>query len=262
MLDYELIDYGKGLKFERFGSKKLIRPEGSVQKQPKNPIFSWKEDSACRSQGTRHFEWDPPLEPWVIEYDGLKLELRVTNSKNIGVFPEQEANWQWLAKKVQPGMKILNLFAYTGAATMICARAGAEVCHVDASKGAVRWASDNAKLSGLGEMPIRWIVEDAMAFLRREATRGRTYDGVILDPPPFGKADADNFLFKRDIGELLGACKRVLPEHPKLFLLNSYAMNLEPEDLRDLVARHFKGEKIETGELKVGDLALSTYARF
>ena len=159
-------------------------------------------------------------------------------------------------------MKILNLFAYTGAATLICAQAGAEVCHVDASKAAVRWASENARLSGLEQAPIRWICDDARAFLKREQKRGKLYDGILLDPPPFGRADSSQFVFKKHILELLEACQAVLDSQPKLFLLNSYAMNLGHSSLNKLVQPFFPGQKVETGYLSIGELKLSSYARF
>lgn len=260
MLDYELIDYGDRLKLERFGAIKLIRPELSATDEPTTPVSDWVADSECNSLGKNQFAWDRPLEPWVITYGDIKLELRLSQSKNIGIFPEQQANWAWLVRKVKPGSKILNLFAYTGAASLVCARAGAHVTHVDASKSAVKWASDNARLSGLTN--IRWIVEDAIVFLKREMARKNIYDGVILDPPPFGKAESKNFLFSRDILELLDLCKQVLKPEPDLFLLNSYAANLKPSDLQELVQRYFGKRKVETGELKLSELSISTYARF
>jgi 23S rRNA (cytosine1962-C5)-methyltransferase len=164
------------------------------------------------------------------------------------------------------------------------AKAGAEVCHVDASKAAVRWASDNAKLNGLNrhceetkstkqsmdchganaprhDGKIRWIVDDALEFLRREQARGQIYDGVLLDPPPFGRAAGGEFLMKRDLDKLMGAVKAVLPERPKIFLLNSYAMNLKPAQLAEMIKPYFKGLKLQTGELRIGDLPLSSYVR-
>ena len=259
-LDYDLLDFGDGLKLERFGSKKLIRPEAGADKQPKHLRNAWVADSTCESQGKNVFVWRPNLVPWLISYGDLKLELRLSQSKNIGIFPEQESNWQWLAQKIRPGSQILNLFAYTGAASLICAQKGARVCHVDASKSAVQWASDNAAVNNLKN--IRWIVEDARIFLKREIARKHIYDCLILDPPPFGQASSGNFLFNRDILELLECCRQVLKPQPELFLINSYAVNLKPQDLRNLVARYFRKQKIEAGELKIGPLSLSTYARF
>ncbi|MEI6789747.1 MAG: class I SAM-dependent methyltransferase [Myxococcaceae bacterium] len=260
MLDYDLLDSGDGFKLERFGLLKLIRPDASALCKPKQPKNTWIADSICESLGKNLFAWQPNLEPWMINYGALKLELRLSQSKNIGIFPEQESNWKWLTQKIRPGSKILNLFAYTGAASLVCAQKGAQVCHVDASKAAVKWASDNAKLNNLKN--IRWIVEDAQVFLKREIARKSTYDGLILDPPPFGKADKASFLFNRDILELLDLCKQVLKPEPELFLINSYAVNLKPSDLKNLVLRYFGKQKIEAGELRIGPLSLSAYARF
>lgn len=257
-LDYELLDYGNGQKLERFGPVKLIRPEAGANHQTR--FSNWQADSICQVLGGNRFAWDPMLKPWIIERGKIKLELRLSQSKNIGVFPEQEANWTWLANQVKPNQKILNLFAYTGAASLACASLGAQVCHVDASKSTVQWASENARLSGLSN--IRWIVEDAMVFLRREVARHSQYDGIILDPPPFGQASKGRFVFNQDIAELLKLCQQVLKAKPDFFLLNSYAVNLKPRDLKNLVAGVFQREKIETGELKLKELAISTYARF
>lgn len=256
-LDYELIDFGEGFKFERFGPVKLIRPEAIAVRQPKAPVSSWFADSICTSLGHNKFSWDPILDPWIINYGDIKLELRLSQSKNIGIFPEQQANWTWLAQKAKYNSKILNLFAYTGAASLVCAQAGAYVTHVDSSKSSVKWASDNARLSNLQN--IRWIVEDARIFLKREIARKNTYDGLILDPPPFG----DNFLFNRDILDLLSLCKQVLKPEPDLFLFNSYAVNLKPKDLEKLLWTYFKDGKINSGELQLGgELSLSTYVQF
>lgn len=259
-LNYELLDFGDRLKLERFGAIKIIRPELSAVLEPKKPVADWASDTKCYSMGKGLFKWDPVLEPWVISYGAIKLELRLSQSKNIGIFPEQQTNWDWLSKKVKPGSKILNLFAYTGAASLVCAQAGSQVTHVDSSKSSVRWASDNARLSGLSD--IRWIVEDARVFLKREIARKNTYDGLILDPPPFGKAGQQSFLFDRDILDLLSLCKKVLKPEPVLFLLNSYAVNLKPHDLLELLSGYFGKQKIEAGELKLGELSISTYARF
>ncbi len=261
LAEYELIDYGSGLKFERFGSVKLIRPEPAAQRNSKTPVNSRQADSVCTPLGKGRFSWTDSLEPWVIRTGEIKLQLRLSHSQNIGIFPEQESNWHWLSEHVKPGMKILNLFAYTGAATLVCAKAGAAVCHVDASKAAVRWASENAKLNSLEHAGIRWIVDDALEFLRREHLRGKLYDGVLLDPPPFGRAAGGEFLMKRDLDKLMQAVKAVLSERPKIFLLNSYAMNLKPAQLAEMVKPYFKGVKLQTGELRIGDLPLSSYVR-
>lgn len=260
LLDYELLDFGEGVKLERFGPKILKRPEASALGRPKVPVEAWQPDSVCTALSKNKFHWDRALLPWQITYGDIRLELRLSDSKNIGIFPEQERNWAWLSKKVRPGANILNLFAYTGGASLVCAKKGAQVCHVDASKAAVNWASKNARLSSLEN--IRWIVDDAKTFLKREIARNSQYDGLILDPPPFGKAGTLNFQFSRDILVLLELAKQVLKPETGFFLLNSYAVNMKPKELKRLVFSYFGDKQIEAGELKIQELSLSTYARF
>lgn len=272
-LDYDLLDFGEGFKLERFGSNTVMRPDAVAIGAPRTPRVQWQYQASCVKNVKNQHEWsifEDLVQPWTIKYGSIQLELRVSSSKNIGVFPEQETNWEWLKETILgigPGLKLLNLFAYTGAATLVCAKYGADVCHVDSAKSTVKWASNNAILSGLKDAPIRWIVDDAIAFLGKEARRGRFYDGIILDPPPMGHAGSGRFEFQKDAIVLLERCKSVLKAHPKLFLINAYAMNLRPERLKEIV-EPIIGLPLESGELTIEEalqkrgLSCSTFARF
>jgi 23S rRNA (cytosine1962-C5)-methyltransferase len=194
----------------------------------------------------------------------------LSQSKNVGLFPEQEANWQWLRQTIsaQGAPNILNLFAYTGGATLVAAKAGAQVCHVDSAKSTVRWASHNWEISGLGNRPVRWIVDDAMKFLRREIARGVRYDGVILDPPPVGHGKGSIFAFKKHALDLLALTKQALRDKPLLFLFNCYALNYTPAMAKEWVQMVFGRIPMESGELFVNEkkrsktLSCSVYVRF
>lgn len=268
-LDYELLDFGDGYKLERFGQHVLKRPDAAAIGMSRQTLSSWTFDSACERRG-KGFEWSSALEPWVITRGPMSLELRLSQSKNVGVFPEQQGNWEWLAQTLerynQP-QKVLNLFAYTGAASIVCAQNGAQVCHVDSARSAVKWASENALRSGGESNSIRWIVDDAQRFLEKEIRRGHTYDGIILDPPPMGHGQGNRFEFRKDALDLIAACQKVLTPQPAFFLLNAYAMNLEPEALGRLVGPQM-GLPLEVGELAIKEasgnrrLSCSVYARY
>ena len=191
--DYELLDCGGGEKLERWGEQYLVRPDPqAIWDSPrKNP--AWKRANAryLRSQsGGGHWEKKTLPESWKIRYRDLTFQVKPMNFKHTGLFPEQAVNWDFAMEKIRNAgrpIRVLNLFAYTGGATVACARAGASVCHVDAAKGMVAWARENARLSGLGEAPIRWIVDDCGKFVEREIRRGKTYDAIIMDPPSYGR---------------------------------------------------------------------------
>jgi 23S rRNA (cytosine1962-C5)-methyltransferase len=271
-LDYELLDFGEGFKLERFGSKVLMRPDTVAQGRPRTPLAAWRYDAVCSAQGARGYTWQQASEfasPFEIARGPLRFELRLSQSKNIGLFPEQEPHWVWLAKQLwhaRKPLRILNLFAYTGAASLVCAQSLADVCHLDSAKSTVRWASDNARRSALSSASLRWIVDDAAAFVNKELKRGHRYDGIILDPPPMGHGAGKRFEFQKDALDLLRACRQLLSSEQALFLMNAYAMNLEPEDLGPLVSPIME-MPLEVGELGIkeafGDRRLScnVYAR-
>lgn len=272
-LDYELKDFGEGYKLERYGNNTIMRPDAAAVGKPRQNRSSWVYQASCERSGPKGFLWEHSLdfqEPWTISRGPLNFELRTSQSKNIGLFPEQENNWNWLSKTIsrsQKPLKVLNLFAYTGGATLICAQNGTEVCHVDSARSAVRWASENATRSGLATHPIRWIVDDAQEFIAKELRRGHRYDGIILDPPPMGHGQGGRFEFRKDAFELVASCKKLLAKEPAFFLLNAYAMNLTASQIGQLIGP-ILGLPLEVGELQIkestGDRALScsVFARY
>jgi len=302
--DYELLDSGHWYKLERFGANRVERPESQADWQPRAPLEKWNAAATCIHSGRGQHDWekrDSFVEPWIVAYGDIRMELRCSQSKNVGIFPEQEENWRLIEKallspsfpkggsgRISPEnlkdpseiplnpplgkgeiKKVLNLFAYTGAASLVAAAAGADVCHVDASKSTVKWASHNAELSGLKDASIRWIVDDAATFLKREIKRGNRYDGIILDPPPFGHAKGKQFVFDDSITQLLSLCRQVLSEKPLFFILNSYALNLLPEEILPLVKKYIgANHSWEAGTLSLKEkgrdraLSCSVYVRF
>lgn len=229
---YELIDAGDGRRLERFGSRVVDRPAPSMGDDPRRaPRDAW---AAADLRFDRDRGWSgPDLEPWTETVDSVTLELRPTGAGQLGFFPEHALAWPWLRDRVgaQPAPEVLHLFAYTGATTLAMAAAGARLTHVDASRPAVAWARRNAALSGLEERPIRWIVDDAVAFVRREARRGRRYAGLVLDPPTFGHGPAGTRWELDDaLPDLLAACAAVA-EPDAFVLLTAHATALTPGDL-------------------------------
>lgn len=230
---FEVIDCTKGEKLERWGDVTLIRPDPQViWDTPKTD--KWKKANAryVRS-ASGGGSWDNPAigeREWQIAYKDLKFHIRPTGFKHTGLFPEQAVNWDFMRGLIQSAnreIKVLNLFAYTGGATLACAAAGASVVHVDASKGMVNWARDNAKLSGLGEKPIRWIVEDCQKFIEREIRRGNKYDCIIMDPPSYGRGPGGEIWKLEDqVYPLVMACSQLLSDDPLFVLLNSYTTGL------------------------------------
>lgn len=265
--DYELLDSGLGEKLERYGKFVLSRPDPQAL-WPKNlSEGDWAKADGIFSRADKNASWKLKkdiAEKWAVEFSGLKLWVRPTAFKHTGLFPEQAGNWDWFRKLIKESghqISVLNLFGYTGGATLAAAAAGAEVCHVDGSKTAIGWARDNAELSGLSGKPIRWILDDAAAFVKREIKRGHKYDGIIMDPPAFGHGPKgemwkieDNFL------SLLEDCKNVLSDKrasptggPLFFLINGYASGYSAvayeNNLVELVKKH--GGQVEKGELTI-----------
>lgn len=230
--DYELLDSGDGHKLERFGAVVVSRPDPQALWE-KQQSELWQHAHAIFVRDSRDGAWRLSQKfpsRWEISFGNLKFKLKPTAFKHVGLFPEQQENWDWIgdvvARAVAGGAapQVLNLFGYTGGASLAAAAAGAQVTHVDSSKVAITWARENAALSGLQKKPIRWMLEDARAFVARELRRGAQYDGIILDPPAFGHG-AKNEMWKieRDLVPLLKSCKRILSSHPSFFLINGYA---------------------------------------
>ncbi len=232
--DYELLDCSGGERLERWGDIILIRPDPQViWNTPKtHPLWKKADAHYLRSkEGGGHWEFRKQLpEFWKLKYKDLTFKISPTGFKHTGLFPEQAVNWDAMGEKIQSAgrnVRVLNLFAYTGGATLAAAAAGASVCHVDAAKGMVRWARENAELSGLSEKPIRWIVDDCAKFVEREIRRGSFYDAIILDPPSYGRGPGGEVWKLEDqIYDLLSLCSGVLSEKPLFVLLNSYTTGL------------------------------------
>ena len=234
--DYELIDATGGNRLERWGETVLVRPDPQVvwKNEPVSPL--WRRADAVyhrSSKGGGSWEYRRPLpQKWKIGYGALKLVVSPTGFKHTGVFPEQAVNWDWYARKIAAAgrpVKILNLFGYTGGATLACAAAGAQVCHVDASKGIVAWARENAAASALADKPIRWIVDDCAKFVAREQRRGSLYDGIIMDPPSYGRGPGGEvWKLEDNIYDLIALCAGVLSKQPLFVAVNSYTTGLSP----------------------------------
>ena len=252
---YELIDSGRRCKLERFGSVTVIRGEPKAWWEPVLPAREWDRARAVHDEDAG---WD--LRPgcpreWKIGVGNLTFLARISDtSKHLGLFPEQSPHWQAIRESTAPGARLLNLFGYTGAATLAAAEAGWEPTHVDASKPATAWARENQAASGLDDKPIRWIVEDAVKYVRREIKRGSRYDGILLDPPAFGRGpDGNVWKVERQLPELLELCREALTEKPRLLLLTTYNIEASSLMLRNLVADLMKPYR---GQIEVGELAL------
>lgn len=261
---YELIDSGEGRRLERFGDRILDRPDAACLWRRGCPDrwrdadlrFAGEEGRAAwRSSRPLPDSWEAAIAaaPGI----DLALELRATVSKNVGLFPEQAPQWAWMAERIAASpapVSVLNLFAYTGAATLALAAAGATVRHIDASRSAVAWARANAARSGLADRPIHWIAEDALRFLEREAKRGRRHEALLLDPPAFGRDPRGRpFKFLDAIPDLLAACRAALAPAPRFVVLNGYATGLSAVVLAHLLADAFPGLPVEWGELHLAE---------
>ena len=265
--DYELLDSGDGRKLERFGHYVLARPCSQAMWRPELPDAEWARADATfdREDGNRwHGRTNLPKE-WKIETAGVRFNLGGTDFGHLGIFPEQRAQWKWIRETVaaaiaagRPAVQALNLFAYSGGSTMAAALGGAEVCHLDASKGMVEWARGNAALNGLSERPIRWIVDDAHKFMRREIRRGRRYDAIILDPPTFGRgAGGEMYKIERDLKDTLGLVRELLSEKPLFVLFSSHTPGLSCIVAENILRQLFPDARTETGEMLLEGRRLS-----
>lgn len=244
---YELLDFGGGRKLERFAGVLLDRPSPAAEGvHPARPE-EWaaahaRYERISGDRGTWRGSENVPA-PWWVRQGEITLELKLTDFGHVGLFPEQAENWEWLQRQVRaaerpPKVKVLNLFAYTGASTLAAAAAGAEVVHVDASRTSVAWARRNAAHSGLAERPIRWIVEDARKFVERERKRGNRYDGLILDPPSYGHGPrGEAWKLDDDLPALLAACRDLLREEGRFVLLTCHSPGIGPEELRGMLGQ-------------------------
>jgi 23S rRNA (cytosine1962-C5)-methyltransferase len=258
--DYELIDAGGGEKLERWGRYVLRRPDPQAIWPPATGDPRWDDPDGHyhrSSSGGGEWEFRRPLpERWQIRYDELHFHVRPTGFKHTGLFPEQAVNWRWIMDRIAGAgrpIRVLNLFAYTGGATLAAAAAGAEVCHVDAAKGMVQWARENAALSGLEEAPVRWITDDVFKFVRREERRERRYDAIIMDPPAYGRGpNGEMWKLEQHLGPFLDLCARILTDEPLFVMVNTYTAGLSPTALANLLRLSFGrlwGGACECGEI-------------
>ena len=263
--DHALLDSGDGLKLEQYGEMRVVRPEAQALWPPRLKADEWQRADAVftgetdersdeESKGRWAFPNGPRGDVWPMAHDGIAYHGRLTAFRHMGVFPEQAAHWRWMEERLRPGDRVLNLFAYTGLASLAAARAGAEVTHVDASKKAIGWARENAAQAGLSERPVRWICEDASRFVEREGRRGKTYDLILLDPPKFGRGPNGEVweLFEHLPG-LLSACRDILSPRPLGIVLTAYAVRASFFALHGLMGETMRGMggTVESGELTI-----------
>ncbi|MBR2305128.1 MAG: class I SAM-dependent methyltransferase [Ruminococcus sp.] len=252
--DYRLLDATDGSKLESWGGHILVRPDPQIIW--KSPQYSdkWAKADAVYHRSTKGGgAWDYKRklpESWNISYNDLRFVIKPTGFKHTGLFPEQAVNWELMSSLIKNAgreINVLNLFAYTGGATLACAAAGAKVAHVDASKGMVSWARDNAKASGLEDKPVRWLIDDCEKFVRREIKRGRRYEAVVMDPPSYGRGPGGEVWKLEDcVYDLVKLCAGVLSDKPLFFLLNSYTTGLSPSVmayiLGDVIGKKYGGD--------------------
>ena len=258
--DYKILDMADGQKLERWGDVILARPDPQIIWKEKTYSEKWKNINATyhRSKtGGGAWEYKKKMpNQWQIKYKELTFNIKPMGFKHTGLFPEQAVNWDWMMDKIKKAnrdIKVLNLFAYTGGATVACAAAGASVCHVDSSKGMVTWAKENIASSGLAERPVRYIVDDVVKFVNREIRRGNKYDAIIMDPPSYGRgANGEVWQFEDNIYDLVDLCTKVLSDKPLFFLINSYTTGISSKVLENIlnltVSKNYKG-KVSSGEV-------------
>ena len=256
--DYEILDMANGEKLERWGNIVLIRPDPQIIWKDKSKPALWKKANAhyhrSKSGGG---EWEyiknvPKV--WQIKYKNLTFNLKPMGFKHTGLFPEQAVNWDFMMNKIKNAgrpIKVLNLFAYTGGATVACAAAGASVCHVDSSKGMTAWAKENVASSGLADRPVRFIIDDVIKFVQREIRRGNKYDAIVMDPPSYGRgANGEVWNIEESLYTLVELCKEVLSDKPLFFLINSYTTGLSPTILANILKMTIKKKgKVICGEV-------------
>ena len=262
--EYKILDMANGQKLEKWGNIILSRPDPQIIWKEKTFPNKWKEINATYNRsktggGSWDFKKKLPSQ-WQIHYKNLTFNIKPMGFKHTGLFPEQAVNWDWMINKIKTEkqrtnreIKVLNLFAYTGGATVACLSAGASVCHVDSSKGMTTWAKENVASSGLEKRPVRYIVDDVVKFVNREIRRGNKYDAIIMDPPSYGRgAKGEVWQFENNIYDLVELCTNILSNKPIFFLINSYTTGISSTVLKNIleltVARKHKG-KIEAGEI-------------
>ena len=258
--DYEILDMANGEKLERWKNVILVRPDPQIIWTQKSFPEKWKNVNAKyhrSSTGGGNWKYNKKMpDAWQVKYKNLTFNIKPMGFKHTGLFPEQAVNWDWMIEKIQKAnreIKVLNLFAYTGGATVACSYAGAQVCHVDSSKGMVTWAKENIQASGLQDRPVRYIVDDVIKFVNREIRRGNKYDAIIMDPPSYGRgANGEVWKFEENLPELVNLCAQVLSDKPLFFLINSYTTGISSTVLQNIleltISKKYKG-KVSNGEI-------------
>ena len=260
--EYEILDMADGEKLERWKDIVLVRPDPQIIWKQKSFPAKWKEANARyvrSSTGGGNWEYTKKVpEVWQVHYKNLTFNLKPMGFKHTGLFPEQAVNWDWMMDKIKKQnrpIKVLNLFAYTGGATVACLAAGASVCHVDSSKGMVSWAKENVSASGLQDKSVRYIVDDVVKFVSREIRRQNTYDAIIMDPPSYGRGtNGEVWKFEENVEELVELCSKILSDNPLFFLINSYTTGISSTVLTNILEMHVQNK--HKGILKAGEVGL------
>ena len=261
-VDYEIIDMANGEKLEKWKDIILVRPDPQIIWKEKQKPEEWKKQNAKYNRsktGGGSWEYKTSIpKSWQIKYKNLTFNIKPMGFKHTGLFPEQAVNWDWMINKIKNSkreIKVLNLFAYTGGATVACLSAGASVCHVDSSKGMVTWAKENVESSNLGDRPVRYIVDDVIKFVNREIRRGNKYDAIIMDPPSYGRgANGEVWQFEDNIYDLVDLCSKVLSDNPLFFLINSYTTGISSKVLENIL--NLTIEKEHNGKVYSGEIGL------
>ncbi len=258
--DYEILDMANGEKLERWKDVILVRPDPQIIWHKKTYPQKWKQANATYNRsktGGGSWSYNKKIpQSWKVQYKNLIFNIKPMGFKHTGLFPEQAVNWDWMIEKIKKEkreIKVLNLFAYTGGATVACLSAGASVCHVDSSKGMVTWAKENVTSSGLEKMSVRYIVDDVVKFVSREIRRGNKYDAIIMDPPSYGRGtNGEVWQFEENIYDLVNLCVKVLSDNPLFFLINSYTTGISAKVLENIlrlnIEQNLRG-KFESGEI-------------
>ena len=256
--DYEILDMANGEKLEKWKDVILVRPDPQIIWKSKSFPERWKNANARyirSSTGGGNWDFNKKVPAnWQVKYKELIFNIKPMGFKHTGLFPEQAVNWDWMINKIQHAnrdIKVLNLFAYTGGATVACSYAGASVCHVDSSKGMVTWAKENITSSGLQNNPVRYIIDDVVKFVSREIRRGNKYDAIIMDPPSYGRGtNGEVWKFEENISDLVELCTKVLSDRPLFFLINSYTTGISSTVLENILRLNIKAKgKLSSGEL-------------
>lgn len=260
--DYEIIDMADGEKLERWGNIILVRPDPQIIWNEKSFPEKWNNVDARylrSSSGGGEWNYEKKIpKSWKIQYRKLTFNIKPMGFKHTGLFPEQAVNWDWMIEKIKKSnreIKVLNLFAYTGGATVACLYAGASVCHVDSSKGMIEWAKENVAVSGLQDKKVRFLIDDVTKFVKREIRRGNKYDAIIMDPPSYGRGkNGEVWRFDDNISELVELCTNVLSSNPLFFLVNSYTTGISSQVLENIIRMNLKTKK--QGKFFNGEIGL------